>query len=741
MTHHAAFDPTEVLAALAAADLSFVVTDERDHIVFCGAAARADFRIHAGDSRTLSECLAALPVPVPEAASEMTENTDILVTDERGDRWLRASARPRCDGAQRICGAVTTFEDVTREHELVRGLYEMQGLGVMVIDAEGRIRECNAASADILGSSRDRMEGTQVRDHCTPTRGNAVTVLAADGPAAMAISTKRRCDAGTRRIERRDGTIRWARVEAVPLFAASGVVTRALVTLHDTTSLHDGEEALRHERRRLAHAGDRFRRVVESVPDAIAVYHENRFGYANAALAKLFGYASVTELVGKETTKVLPGHTLLGSPSRREETWRLGDGTMAVVEIATHPIDLDGEQGTLLIARDVSERKHVQAQLIQSSRLASLGTLAAGIAHEINNPLAYVISNLELLAGAIGEQDASKSLNLRDLADMTAHAKDGAERVRKIVRGLKIFARADEERRVVLDVRAVVDLSVDMAFNEIRHRARLVKEYGDTPRIEADAGRLAQVFINLLVNAAQSIPEGQAERNEIRIVTSTDAAGRAVVTVTDSGAGITADIVDRIFEPFFTTKAVGVGTGLGLSISHGIVADLGGELTVKSTVGKGTEFRVALPAAAASVDSVKEAGPVTTREPSVRPRARVLIMDDDAHVVTVLCRILGRDHDVVATTDAREALALIAAGDQFDVILCDLMMPDMTGMDFHAALAEIAPGLARRVIFMTGGAFTPTAKAFLDRVRNTRVEKPFDAKNLLALVSASLPGE
>ncbi|MDB4996678.1 MAG: fixL4 [Myxococcaceae bacterium] len=738
MTAHAAFDSAEVLGALAGADLRFVVTDQLDHIVLCGATARIDLRIDASESRTLRECLAALSAPVTETAAASAETNDILVTDERGNRWLRASARPRRDAAQHICGAVTTFEDVTQEHEMVRSLFAMEGLGVLVIDADGVIRECNHAVTEIVGASREAMEGTQLRGHCALTR-DAVDFPAHEGPAAVAIATKRRCDAGLLRVERRDGTIRWARVEAVPLFDGSGAVTRALVTLHDTTSLRNGEEALRQERRRLAHAGDRFRHVVESVPDAIAVYHENRFGYANAALAKLFNYAAVTELVGKETTKVLPGHALGASPARREETWRLGDGRMAVVEIATHPIDLDGEQSTLLIARDISERKHVQAQLIQSSRLASLGTLAAGIAHEINNPLAYVISNLELLSEALGERDASKVLNVRDLAEMMAQARDGAERVRKIVRGLKLFARADEEHRVVLDVRAAVDVSVDMAFNEIRHRARLVKNYGATPMIEADAGRLSQVFINLLVNAAQSIPEGQAEQNEITITTSTDSAGRAVVAVKDSGAGITAAIVDRIFEPFFTTKAVGVGTGLGLSISHGIVADLGGELTVESTVGKGTEFRVALPAAA-QAPSANEASVIAVGEPSIRPRARVLIVDDDVQVLTVLRRILGRDHDIVSTSHARTALRLIAGGDRFDAILSDLMMPDMTGMELHAALVDFAPELAEHMIFMTGGAFTPTARAFLDGVPNRRVEKPFDAKELRAVVSACVVG-
>jgi PAS domain S-box-containing protein len=531
---------------------------------------------------------------------------------------------------------------------------------------------------------------------------------------------------------------RWLRVTAQPRRDCEGAIRGAVSTWTDVTHEHDDADARRQERRRLARAGDRFRRVLESVPDAIAVYHENRFGYGNAALVSMFGYESAAELVGKEVTNVLPGHTpLANGPSRsapqlREERWRLADGKLAFVEIAAHAFALDDEEATLLIARDITARKLAQEQLIQAGRLASVGTLAAGVAHEINNPLSYVIANLDLLAEEIRELGTRSPLDhANELLQMTSAARDGAERVRKIVRGLKIFARADEERRVALDVHRVLEMSINMTFNEVRHRARLVKDYGQTPLVEADEGRLGQVFINLIVNAAQAIPEGRADKNEIRITTSTDAAGRAVVAVRDTGGGIPQDVLARIFDPFFTTKPIGIGTGLGLSICHGIIHELGGEISVESTPDIGTTVRVVLPRAnAGAADEPTRTAPVTCSG----PRGRVLVADDDAMVASALARLLSREHDVVAVNTAREALTRISAGEQFDIVLCDLMMPEMTGMEFHSELSRVAPAQVDRVVFITGGAFTPTARAFLDSVSNMQVEKPFDGHNLRAIV-------
>ncbi len=273
-----------------------------------------------------------------------------------------------------------------------------------------------------------------------------------------------------------------------------------------------------------------------------------------------------------------------------------GDGVRHV-QTRGEPVHEDGAPVRLFgTEQDVTEKRLVEARIMLGDRLACVGTLAAGVAHEINNPLAYVSANLDMIAEEIRSiGGASPSKRLRELEEITREARQGADRVRKIVRGLKTFSRADSEKREILDVHQVLDLAINMSFNEIRHRAQLVKEYGDVPAIEADESRLGQVFVNLLVNAAHAIAEGQADRNEIRIVTQGEP-DAVIIEIQDTGSGIPADVIGRIFDPFFTTKAIGVGTGLGLSISHSIVTDLGGEISVQSEVGKGTTFRVVLPA-------------------------------------------------------------------------------------------------------------------------------------------------
>ncbi len=404
---------------------------------------------------------------------------------------------------------------------------------------------------------------------------------------------------------------------------------------------------------------------------------------------------------------------------------RHGDGTVSGAVLVFR--DRRAEQA----AKEAQEQ--VQRQLVFADRMASVGTLAAGIAHEINNPLSFITANLELVVEEIQEMGGgSASARMRELEDMVQDARKGADRIKKIVRGLKTFSRAEEERRTVVSVRDVLELSINMTFNEIRHRARLVKDFGETPPVHADDARLGQVFINLLVNAAHAIPVGGTDDNEIRILTSTDAAGRAVIEIHDTGAGIPESLMQRIFDPFFTTKPVGIGTGLGLSICHNIISGMGGELSVQSTVGEGTQFKVALPPA--SPDELLGAtASKSTRSPEIKHRASVLVVDDEPAVGITLSRVL-REHHVTTQTNARDALELICAGKHFDVIFSDLMMPEMSGIEFYEQLAIRCPEAAEKVVFISGGAFTTVADDFFDSIPNERLEKPFDAKTVRAAV-------
>jgi PAS domain S-box-containing protein len=251
------------------------------------------------------------------------------------------------------------------------------------------------------------------------------------------------------------------------------------------------------------------------------------------------------------------------------------------------------------VARDVTqqklaeaERERARAELIIAERMASLGRLAAGVAHEVNNPLAFMMSNLRMSL----EELERRGEALADVREMLVDVLDGAERVRRIVQALRTIADAEVERRAPVELRQVVELALSMVGADVRRRARLVEVYLATPEIHLDEARLGQAIVNLLLNAIDAIPPGAPLANEIRISTSTDEAGSAVLEIQDSGSGIPATHLGRIFEPFFTTKPVGQGTGLGLPIARSLVTGMGGEITVASEEGHGTTFRLAFPA-------------------------------------------------------------------------------------------------------------------------------------------------
>ena len=291
-----------------------------------------------------------------------------------------------------------------------------------------------------------------------------------------------------------------------------------------------------------------------------------------------------------------------------------------------------------------------------------------------------------------------------------------------------MFARADTQRAQPVDVNRVITSAINMAWNEIRHRARLERSLGEVAPVEAAEGKLGQVFLNLLVNAAQAIPEGAADRNVIAVRTCTDA-GQVHVEIRDSGAGISPENMEHLFEPFFTTKPADVGTGLGLSICRGIVTGLGGDITVQSTPGS-TVFRVSLPAAA----SREAPRPVARPAAQTSRRARVLVIDDEPLVARALQRTLRLEHEVVAVGHGAEGLQVLESGQVFDIIFCDLMMPVLSGMEFFAELKQRDPQAASRVVFLMGGAFTPAARDFLASVPNRRLEKPWDPQTLRSLI-------
>ncbi|MEM9195795.1 MAG: ATP-binding protein [Myxococcota bacterium] len=379
--------------------------------------------------------------------------------------------------------------------------------------------------------------------------------------------------------------------------------------------------------------------------------------------------------------------------------------------------------------RELEEQRRDQAemqmQLTVSSRLAAVGTLAAGTAHEINNPLTYIVANVDAARDGLAQAQLPKEPQ-GELEGLLDEAAMGCRRVGAIVRDLMRLARSEGPTGTPTNVVRVIESCIRMAGNEIRHRASVVRDYPGEMHVLGDETRLSQVFLNLLVNAAHAIPEGQARRNQIRISIS---AGEEVrIDVADTGRGIDAATLERIFDPFFTTKRQGRGLGLGLSISHSIVESLGGRLEAQSELGKGTTFSMWLPRA----EPVSSDDDDTTQIVAKVPPAKVLVVDDEPAVARALRRLL-RGHEVTLAASGREALTLCEQ-ESFDIVLCDMMMPDLTGADVYHAVRKSNPELAARIAFVTGGAFTETAKAFLESVPNPVLQKPVEKGALRKLI-------
>jgi signal transduction histidine kinase/CheY-like chemotaxis protein len=385
------------------------------------------------------------------------------------------------------------------------------------------------------------------------------------------------------------------------------------------------------------------------------------------------------------------------------------------------------------------------ARLALADRISSAGTLAAGVAHELNNPLAYVTANIAFLTDAAARVVAilSGAPPVPGDADLVTQvheamreARNGADRMRAIVRDLKTFARGDEDRLGPVELRPVLDSCLNLAWSEIRGRARLVRDLAPVPPVLGNEARLAQLCLNLVVNAAHAMPPGHPDEHELAIATRTRADGRVVVEVRDNGCGIADADLPRIFDPFFTTKAPGGGTGLGLSICNAIVAAMGGDIEVESAVGRGSTFRVLL-APVPRPEHAAARSPRTAEGRARGPVARILIVDDEPLVGTVLRRTLA-EHEVTVVESGQAALVRLEAGDRFDVILSDLLMPGMSGMDLFREISQRDPALARRMVFLSGGAFTAGAREFLEREQVECLEKPFELEELRGAVRRRL---
>jgi PAS domain S-box-containing protein len=498
-----------------------------------------------------------------------------------------------------------------------------------------------------------------------------------------------------------------------------------------------------------------FSTTLRAIADGVtACDAQQRVTFMNPAAERMLGCTegnalglTVSELLGRRGAAIDPVGEVLADGVATPFTLETEQGVGApalLVEGTVAPIThADRVLGAVMVLHDVTEQRRHDEQLALTDRLSSLGTLVASVAHEINNPLAYTLGNLGL-AGAeleriktlISDPDAQSTLErvIRSLRD----AEDGAGRVANTVKELRAFGRMEERSKRPVDPRACVDWALRLTSNQLLHQARLITNLREVPNVLANELKLSQVVVNLLTNAMQALT-GEREDNEVRVSTWTDETGAAVIEVEDNGRGMSEEVRRAVFEPFFTTKAPGHGTGLGLSICRNIVAGFGGEVSVESELEKGSRFCVRLPPSSepsATRSEPPALAPAAPRLSARPPRAtpHVLVIDDEPMIRSLVTRVLTGDFQVTSADGVRAALAALNEQPTFDAILCDLMMPGESGMDFFAVVRRLYPDLVHRIAFITGGAVTPDTSKFLETAARPVLNKPFDPAGLVALV-------
>ncbi len=508
--------------------------------------------------------------------------------------------------------------------------------------------------------------------------------------------------------------------------------------------------------------------VLRGMREAVLLLDErHRVLYANPAAARLLGTdlpgllgRVLEETSGPELPRIVDGvlgGTISTPGIASEHLLELAGGPQRTVSLRALPMGDEFEQlyGVALVIDDISEQRRLQRRLeradraAQRERLASVGMLAASVAHEINNPLGYITANLELMDETLRVAGPSldSSLGARRTAALMSSLEDarqGVERVRNIVCDLRRFTRVEQGASLKpVRITEVVEAALGLASHELKHRARVVRELQALPLVLANEGQLCQVFLNLLINAAHAIPLGQIEGNTV-VVRSWEEPEALCVEIHDSGAGIPPDVLPHIFEPFHSTKPSGEGAGLGLPVSLRIMKGMGGGIQAYSEPGQGSRFVVRIPRSVQISEPADEpeAPPLLDCEPADergdQPVHRLLLVDDEALLLRAMSRLLSPRFTVTTASSGRQAMELLEAGQDFDLIVSDLMMPDLSGMDLFDWLCEHRPQHAERMIFLTGGAMSDESGAFLERFPERSLRKPVSRSTLLSAVGRAL---
>lgn len=645
------------------------------------------------------------------------------------------------------------FHDVSAEANVERALRESEELrrsilrdmraGLVAQRPDGTIFLSNQAALDILGLTEDQITGRSSVDE-------AWYAIHEDGspfpgethPAMVSLRTGESLTGvimGVYRPATRDRA--WILIDSVVQRDEQGQILRVLTSFIDITERKQAEDAAR--------ASDAmFRAVYQNAGQGVLL--------RDASTGRIEGNPTLARMLGRscEDLRTLAMSELVHPEDRAASNEAHADllaGRVDAYELERRFVRADGElvwgHETVSLVRgpdgspryvvemilDITDRKRMETQLMLADRLASLGTMAAGVGHEINNPLTWVMGNVTLALEILRDMGPRAAAEpLPEILTALEEASAGASRVSAIVHDLQLFSRVDDTPGATADPNQVVQSTSRMLRNELKHRTEFELDLVPVPKVVGDAPRIGQILTNLLVNALQALPDRPVRQNLIRVSTRLQG-DHVVLSVFDNGVGVPPALRSRIFDPFFTTKDVGKGTGLGLSICHSLVVRLGGRIEIESELDRGTVFRVFLrpassgDARAAGDDSMGGSG----------RQKRILCIDDEPSVGRLIARFLRGAHEVVVETDGEQAIERLRSGERYDAIICDIMMPSMSGIDFFDRLSRLDPSLAQRCGFITGGVFTERARSFAEALPAARlVRKPFQPKTIKELVES-----
>jgi PAS domain S-box-containing protein len=542
--------------------------------------------------------------------------------------------------------------------------------------------------------------------------------------------------------------VRLGAFDVVP--RASGELTQLAATLKRAVAY---SRMIRSSRARSASV-QRLATLVHAMGDAlIDVDRDGKIRDWNPAAEKMFGY-SRSDLVEMSLLRLTPmeereQHTAIRTVLTEErvvseiETVCLAKGGRRLdIAMSLWPQrDERGDgDGAWALLRNITEQKQMRAELANTERLSSLGTLVAGLGHEINNPLTYVRTNLRFLNDSIqailggiskgrlkgADVDALEEFEqqLSLLLEAMEDAKTGTDRIGAIVRRLRAFTSRSDATLRLIAVEPILEAALDLAGNELHHRVKVVRRYSPVAKILADEGQLVQAVLNLLLNAAQAFKRGDSSTNTVSVSTRMQTPGWIAIEIEDTGCGVPPKLRDKIFDPFVTAKSD--QRGLGLSVCLRIVQDHGGSIHFSDRDEQGTRVTILLPAGEARKAA---AVPVKRERPKKRPR--ILIIDDDKLVGRALVRALSRQYEVDFAEGGQVGLDKLRQKEGYSVVLCDLQMPKVSGWQIHEELRAAGNPHLDRIVFMTGGAFTDAAAEFLETVKPRCLSKPLDRAELL----------